>query len=286
MKRMLNKRNITTLLAIGCLQIFAQKPTNEFTIYGGVGLPIMVSNETVSIGFAGDIGLGFTTFANRHIAFHFGAGLGFNTIKIDVDDLKTQTFGLRDENGLLFDKHTTLSDYREIQKTTLLNIPLMLQFQPKTQGFYAMCGAKIIFWQKTNYETKIGTLHNLAYYPELGNWSGTQEFANFGPFNGTNTTGNFNLGLYTILAFETGMKWKINEQTFLYAGLYLDYYLDDPAKNQRKSYSEYITPNHLNHLTLLSFADNINAMTIGLKLRLSFAGKPETVRKRVPCPMH
>jgi hypothetical protein len=265
------------------LPVSAQKPSNEFSIYGGGGAPVILSSSASSSGFGGDIGLGFTTFLGQQVAVHVGAGLGLSNVTIKADNLKTITPGLIDDdnNGYLYDLHTTLSGYSEVQKATFLNIPVMLQFQPKqerlqgyyvkrTLSFYAMGGAKLLFWHQTKYESSVATLSNAAYYPKFKNWTTTQKFAGLGTFDGNSTTGNFKLGLLTVLTLEAGMKWQIDEKFFLYTGAYLDYGLNDPAKNQRKPLGSYTAAEQLTDLTLLAFADKINLMTVGVKLRLAY----------------
>jgi hypothetical protein len=290
---MLNKRHIIFIIlpAIINLQMFAQKPSNEFSIYTSIGMPIHLSKDATFKGFGADIGLGYTAFVSQQIAFHLGAGFGLSNVEVNVDRLKNFTPGLTDRNGYLFDKHTTLSNYNEIQKTTSFNIPLMLQFQPNQQGFYAMGGAKIHLLHQTSYETKVATLNNAAYYPRFNNWATTQTFAGLGTFNGNTTTGNFKLQLFTTLSLEVGMKRTIGKNAFLYIGAYIDYSLTDHAQAHRKPFSEYTTPEHLTDLTLLTFANKINPTFAGIKLRYAFFNptSQKTPRKRISqggCPAH
>jgi hypothetical protein len=66
-----------------------------------------------------------------------------------------------------------------------------------------------------------------------------------------------------------GMKWRIADNMYLYTGAYIDYGLNDPAKNNRIPTSDYIFPDY-QELELLKFAEQTNLMTIGIKLRLAF----------------
>jgi hypothetical protein len=274
---MFSKKNILIiLLTIISLQNYAQKPSNEFIIFGGVGMPVFMSSGTSVSGFTGDAGIGYTTFFSQQIGFHLGMGFGFINLDARIDNKETVTFGMIDENSLLFDKYTTLSDYKETKKATFLSIPAMLQFQQtptriRPHVFYAMGGAKFVFQQQTDYNASVATLSNAAYYPEFDNWAATQEFANLGIFDGNNNDGKFNPELFVNLAFEAGMKWRISNNTILYTGAFLDYALNDPARNYRQPYGEFITPDHLTNLTLLTHANKINLTTVGIKLRLSFS---------------
>jgi hypothetical protein len=269
------------LFAMITLQLSAQKTSNEFQIYGGAGIPVLSPKGSTIRGFSGDAGLGFTTFIDRQIGLHFGVGFGLNNVEINVDDLITVTPGLIDANALLFDLHTTLSGYKEVQKSTFFTVPIMLQFQPNTHGFYAMGGVKLLFQYRTAYESRVEAFHNAANYLQFDNSANTQTFAGLGPFPGNNTTGNFDLGLFTMLTLEMGMKWQISENTFLYTGAFFDYGLSDPVQSQRRPLGDYYWPEHLQHLTLMSFADRINPATVGIKLRLAFT-RSSTPRMRQP----
>jgi hypothetical protein len=248
--------------------LLAEKPLDEFQIYGGAGTPVLSPKGSTIKGFSGDAGIGFTAFVSRQIGIHFGIGFGLNNVEINVENLTTITPEMPDINGQLFDLHTTLSGYREIQKATFFTIPIMLQFQPNRHGFYAKGGAKLLFHHRTAYESRVETFHNAAYYSP-DNWVTAPSSEGLGAFPGNSTTGNFDLELFTILTLEMGMKWQISENTFLYTGAFIDYGLSNPVQNQRESYDHYIWPARLQDLTLLSFADRINPATVGIRLRLA-----------------
>jgi len=278
----------TQILAQISFSAPTQRPFNEFSIYGRAGIPLLLQKDASSTGFEGAVGAGFTTFVSQRLGFHFGVGFGFKNVRTHVDYLETSTFGLIDANGFLFDKHTTLSGYIETKQNFFFEIPLMLQFQTGLQerrfGFYAKGGAKIQFLHQTSYSSRIETLTNLAYYPELGNWSATQTFANLGDFDGNSTSGNFNLDLFTRLVFEAGIKWRIRENRFVYTGMFINHNLRDFAQNHRMPLGEFTAPEHLTNFSLLNFSDQINFTTIGVQLRLAFARPPAPPFRSVPCP--
>ncbi|MCL2028261.1 MAG: PorT family protein [Bacteroidales bacterium] len=282
------------LLAVASTQLSAQKPSNEFVVHTGGGLPVSLSKEASTAGFSGEAGVGFTVFLNRYMGVHLAAGWGISNMDIRVDSLRTLTRGLLDANGEYFDLHTNMSDYSEHQRTTFLSIPVMLQFQSNLapHGFYAMGGTKILFRYQTTYESGVATFYNAAYYPAADNWAATQKIAGLGLYDGRITTGSFDLALHVALAFEAGMKWRVGKNAILYTGAYLDYGLTDPVKNQRKSLNDYIAPD-LHSTPLLAFADKINSTTAGVKLRLSFSRSEASKIRRdqqkkglglIPCP--
>jgi hypothetical protein len=145
------------------------------------------------------------------------------------------------------------------------------------QGFYAMGGVKLNVLLSNTYETKVRLLDNWAYYPEYNNWANTQTFAKLGKFRGKNAKGDFGF-MHAILALEAGMKWRIAENMFLYTGGYLEYGLNDPAKDNRIPTGDYIFPE--SELGLLEFSDQTNLMAVGIKLRLAFT----RYRDQLSCP--
>jgi len=264
--------------------------SREVSIYGGGGWSFYACQpsfkEASYKGISGDFGAAFTGFFNEQIGLHIGAGIGLYNFKTKISAFPTIiTPNLFDNvNGYHYDLHTTLYNYEEQQKTLCLSMPMMLQFQTKRthqwnkdlyskRSFYAMGGIKWNIVFKSTYESSIEKLTNAAYYPDLDNWAATQTFAGLGPFKINNSNGkDIEISLLPALAFETGMKWHIKKNYFLYTGVYVDYVLNDPTKDIRTQVSDYdyTAPKNLD-MALLSFTDKIYPMTIGLKLRLARA---------------
>ena len=177
-----------------------------------------------------------------------------------------------------------------------MHIPVMLRFQPKLplhlrhwsneykqyQGFYAMSGIKLYIPVKYEYESDITALSNAAYYPEADNWAATQLFAGLGDFDGKAYDGKLNLTPSFMLAFEAGLKWRLNNYLLLYAGAYLDFGLNNTVRNNRMSVRNFIVVDHLTDFTMMSFNNRTNIMAAGVRLRLAFF-RDRT--KRCPVPI-
>jgi hypothetical protein len=240
-------------------------------------------NGVSSTGSAGDLGIGFTGFITPQVGLHVGLGLSLYNIGVKVDSLKTFTSRIYEDEEKNYTNNlfSTLSDYRETHRTFNLSVPFMIQFQTMEsqtsswksrraetkQGFYAMTGIKLNVLLSNTYESKVATLFNAEHNPELNNWANTQEFANLGKFRGKNAKGDFGF-IQAIFALEAGMKWRIADNMYLYTGAYLEYGLNDPARDNRISTSSYISPD--DELGLLEFSEQTNLMAIGIKLRLAF----------------
>jgi len=277
--------------------VSAQKPLNEFSISAGGGFSSFCFQppvkKTTSIGYHTEVELGFTGFLSPHWGIHLGLGWGLYRVKTKTGKLNTITYGLMDKNSYLFDLHTTLNNYEETDKAMFLYLPVMLQFQTQSlpsinwkkgnkANFYMMAGVKALFLFDNQYDGKVKSLYNAAYYPEFDNWANTQIFAGLSTFDGNKVDGKFKLNMLVMFAFETGIKWRIGNTLFLYSGVYYDCGLNNPSKKIRKPFEYYIYEEHLTNFTLLKLSNKMNLMTVGIKFRLAFFRIP----KITSCPYH
>ena len=279
--------NIIFLFAILSMNVSAQitqnKGPNETSVHIGGGLSSIHHQPGFFNGYAVDFGIGYTYYIHPNWGIFFGLGQGiYNTRK--KFNLDVLTPSLIDKNGYLFDLYTNL-DYREAFQMMFLNIPVMIQYQTKQknqsqskkqnryEGFYAMGGVKAAISIKDKYESKITTITNTAYYPDMNNWAATQKFAGLGTFNDeSNSDGNLNLVSPSIrFALEAGVKWRLNNDFLLYIGAYCDLGLNHTFKNSRPSFRNYIAIDHLTDFTLLTFPEKIDMITAGIIVRLAFS---------------
>ena len=250
--------------------------SHEFSVYGGGGLSTLryqLSVGDASVGYGGDFGVGYTYFLNDQWGIHTGAGLGLYNAKAKLDGIQTVTPNLTDSDGERFDLHTTLAGFIETQKAMFLNIPVMVVYE---QGFYVMGGLKIGVPLNGKYTSKSETLTHAGYYPLRNNWATTQEFAGYGTFAGKNFDGRFDLGMSLMLSLEGGMKWSIGNNLLLCAGAYIDYGLNNSAKSSNLPFITYNAAHASDfsaNSVLSTFADKINMMAAGIKLRLVYGNK-------------
>ena len=267
----------------------ANKPAHEFSAYASGGFATYnfkgAPQKTSSLGFGTDFGFGFTGFVGHQLGFHAGAGFGIYNIRSKTPNLVSTTDDLFDkEYGLNYKLETTLMGYTEIYKTTYVSIPVMVQFQTKQKqylnwrrsqraGFYAQGGIKVLFLIDNKFETRLDTMRNWAYYPDLKNWAKTQRFKGFGSFEGTTNTGKMDFGVMVMASLEAGVKWRISSNFFIYTGAFFDCALNDPMKDNREPCEKYNDPlpgGNLEHIPLLSFMEKANLMSVGVKLRFAF----------------
>ena len=237
--------------------------------------------KTTSVGYSIDFGVGFTGFFSQQVGIHTSAGFGLLNVK-STRTLSNIAFDYVDQNGFTCELHTKLKNYTEIHKTMYVSIPVMFQFQTKQKqywnwhrtqraGFYAQAGVKIHLLFNNKFEASVDSLYRSAYYPELNNWASTQAFeGGFGRFPGATTEGKLDFGVLVLFAAETGVKWRIDNNLFVYTGIFFDCGLNDPMKDKRQPLDNLTNKEQLYDLTLLKFSDKTNLMVVGVKLRLAF----------------
>jgi len=313
----LSVKLLALLFTISALQVSAKTPY-EFSVYAGGGyacflyrplsgatpsfdgnyIPPSVGlyevNGNSSSGAAGELGVGFTGFITPYVGLDVGLGLSLHNVEARASSLKIFTTDPKFvTNDYEYDLFSRLSGYKETHRTFSLSIPFMFQFQTVgshsgwnrrseyTHGFYAKAGFKINILLSNTYELKADTLSYSGYFPELDNWAATQEFAGLGTFKfkGEPAKGKFGF-VQAMLALEAGGKWRVADNMFIYTGVYFDYGLNDPSKNDRTPTEVFVKDNYTSldtsphpqnvQLSLLEFSNKMHVMTVGVKLRLAF----------------
>jgi len=266
-----------------------RKAPNELSVFGGGGYSFLFYHPALSgvhgissKGFGADLGGSFTAFSGKYVGFHIGLGFGINNINVLVDSFTFVTPNFYAPNlfgdNQPYDLHTNLSGYNEKYRTYFLTIPVMLQFQttPKrvhrdgiNKCFYAMTGVKLNILIKRQYEMEVKELQNMAYFTQLGNWAGTQTFANLGHFKGSTSNGQ-QKNFMPVFTFEAGIKWYSTNKMNFYTGVYFDCALSDPTKDNKVPFNNYISEEDFQKPSLLKYSNRANVMTVGIKLRLAF----------------
>jgi hypothetical protein len=271
-------------VGLNTLNLSAQKAPNEVSLFFGGGYYTYcfqpLTKDVSSIGFGGDAGVGYTAFFGKQFGIHTGVGFGLFNIKNNVKSFYTLTPEEEDCEGYLFDLHTTLNAYKETHRTMFLHVPLMFQFQTKQNqstnwkkgkraAYYVMAGAKAFLLLNYRYTAEVESMQNAAYYPEFDNWIYNFPTMGIGDFEGSSVDGTLKINFLAMFAFETGIKWRVGKNVYLYTGAFFDCGLHDPIQKNRTPYSAYKYPEDLTDLTLLDFAKKANLMAAGIKIRLA-----------------
>jgi len=259
--------------AISCIGVPAQV-SHEVSIHGGGGLSTLyykLPDGTRLAGGGGEFGIGYTCFFNKYIGVHLGADIAFYNAKAKLDGLKVVSSNLTDNEGDIFDMHTTLSKYSETQKSMFLNIPIMAHIQ--TKRFYALGGVKMGIPLQCNHNASDVTIDNKGYYPEYNNWITDVEFQGYGTFSNINSSEKLPFKIAASLAFETGIKYNFGKNFALFVGIYFDYGLNNIVKKGDHPFINYNTNAPANFTTnsaIPSLVERINPMALGVKVRFAF----------------
>jgi len=294
MKKM--KKIIIILIAAMSSVYVSAQATHEYSVYGSGGfstLSYQLSQGDKSGGAGGEFGLGYTLFffkervsetgkiLRQNWGVHTGLGFGFYNAKAELKDVRTVS---KEDDGepddySEFELRTTLSGYKETHNAVYLNIPVMATFQ--FEQIYLLGGFKFGVPIGGQYKTEDATLTNSAYYPGLGVELTTQEFAGYGKFTNS-SDGKLKHKVTIMLALESGWNWRINDNFWLYTGVYFDFGLNNVSNDDKKKFINYDSANakdfttnsvlssYRDNKTLAVFTEKVNVMAVGVKVRLAY----------------
>ena len=235
MNKKMKKIAIYAMVAAGLLSrpaLHAQD-RHEFSVHGGGGLSSLkyaASAGERKNGFGEQAGLGYRFFFSPQWGLGTGAEIAQYKSVFNSDNIGTR-YTTIDGAGDPFEFRSTVSGYEEKQKALFLQIPLTLQYQTgETHKFYFAAGGKIGFPLSGKYESLSADVRNSGFYSEENYEYTTQEFMGFGTFPCKNYDGSLNFKTAFYASAEAGVKWKFKDGLSLYTGAYIDYGLNDIAK--------------------------------------------------------
>ena len=251
---------------------------HEFSGYVGGGISTLqyyIDNGVRQNGFGGHLGLGYTFFFTVNIGLSTGIELAMynTTFKSDIFSL---SYDAIDNEGSEYEFRSVISDFVEKQRTMMLQIPLMVQFQ--TYGdkmWYIAIGGKIGFPTNGSYNTTT-TFTNSGYYEYENYEYTTQQFMGFGTYRDNKASGTFELKPAFFASAELGRKRKLNDYgLMLYTGLYVDYGLNNISSVTAQNTNN-TTPLVTNDLQISSVLNSqvypsyISPFAVGLKVKLTY----------------
>lgn len=261
----------------------------EVSIYLGAGYSSLKYNinqlgETGSK-FVPLFGIGYTHKLNSQWGLVSGLEIAMYKSDISSSELKDK-YITQDNYGNDFEWRLALHNLKESHTATYLNIPIILQFTPKSiDKLYANIGLKVGIPLSRKYEAEYTKLVTSGYYPETEAEYTDINFRGFGEFEGSSSKGNLDFSVAFILSAECGMKWTLSNSTNLYTGAYIDYGLNNIIKETSDlriiSYNK-DTPTSFDYNSLIyskqteddkskSFIDKVVPFAVGLKFRLGFS---------------
>ncbi|GHT01772.1 hypothetical protein AGMMS49525_03470 [Bacteroidia bacterium] len=269
------------MLATALLSGISVNAQNEFSIQAGGGLSApnyeLSQDKKATNGFGGEIGLGYTCFFNSQWGFGTGIGLGFYNSEADLSGFSLEISDFKNEFGAS-KWRTTLNKYVEKQSVMFANIPLMLQFQGDGAGtnFFLRAGAKIGIPVSATYTVDNASMTNAAFMPPpFDYWIEAPKFAGLGTFDNYSVNEKLSLNLAFSLALETGLKWRLSDNSALYTGVYVNYGLNDIRKEADRPFlkQNVADPEHFSTNSVLAsqgLTDKASLLAAGVTFRLAF----------------
>lgn len=239
-------------LSLGLLGVQAQEKGLHLTLDGGAGwtkytYKLDEGNNRGRLGYGGSLGVQY--FFNRHWGISTGAELFvFNTQSHYGDKSFIFNNQIDDENDR-YDLKIRLRDWKENQKTTFLEIPLMANYQYKfgekqKHGFYLGLGFKVQIPLKSTYERGDGSVTLSAFYPDWNLPLGEEGLSVELPQHGYGTNGerlwagDNEIKTGFAVAGEAGFLFGLSRRVDLTLGVSADYGLT----NSRKGDQPFIGP--------------------------------------------
>lgn len=262
------KKLLIAALALGATATAqAQKGDQLLSLSVGGGLHQLgysIDNGSRKGGAGYTLGAGYTYFFSPNWGISTGVGVqSFGSTatlnlltKIPDTDIEGDAYELR----------TRYSGWKEEQRTTLIDIPVMGTYRyaltPKV-GLTASAGAKFSIPAKSTYKATGGTITTTGYYSQ---WD--VELSDI-PEQGFRTfkerpSGDITLRSTVALLADAGATYQLTDAISLYGGIYASYGLNSMLKADSKDI--YLKDGTYNGFFESSQMDKVRPLTVGLKL--------------------
>jgi len=299
------RRNIKNYVIIGIALLVcqpfiaqAQSPENEFTVSLGLGssaLKYRIGEEHSKSGLGWQFGAGYSLYFSKMMGVSLGleaAGFGSS---VEPGSLSS-TQQIQTPPGLSgnFSLKANYTGLKESQTAVFLQIPVMLQFQfpiDKKDFVFLGAGIKAGFPVSANWNQSIATLTTTGFSDYTNQTYADMPNHGFSTFSDVSASGKLDLKTPVFLAVEGGLKFGIGQGKSLYAGLFLDYGLNDiykaPAANTNLLEYNNPSPADYNHNSVLaanqfSVPNGIKPFAFGIKIKIGIGTGSKTKKTAVP----
>lgn len=225
--------------------------------------------------------LGISYGLNESWSLHSGIGISYIETSNNSSNYSDQA-AATDFEGENFEFRYRLENYSERQKSTMLSIPVGVQYESKGSQtrFYSKAGASVNVFLSPKVEGRANRLTTSGYFERFNAVLTAPAFAGFGTFdeiqfseNDLDIKNSFNAFL------EIGVKEKFGSNNWVYIGLFAEYGLNDLLENNNSNLIEYNqnTPtDFINNSSLNStignapLFDKVTLNMIGLRVKYEF----------------
>lgn len=256
---------------------------SEFTVSLGAGssaLKYQSDKSQSKSGTGGLFGIGYSSYFNRMIGISFGLEAGMFTGSIAPGNLSDEQ-QIPAPTGLSgnFLLRANYEGLKEKQTAVMLQIPVMLQLRfplDVKNSFFLGAGIKAGFPVSAKWNQNADKLTTTGYSEYTNQQYVDMPNHGFSTYSGISASGKLELKSPVLLALEGGLKFGIGEGKYLYAGIYLDYGLNDIYKSSAKTalldYNTASPPDYSYHSILTtnrySASEGIKPFAVGIKIKM------------------
>lgn len=292
-KKMINKSLAAICFLLAANAVKAQQQEFSIALGGGIqGIHYSLQHGDASLKPGFQLGFGYMKNLRTRWGVRTGVEAGFYQSKATLNPNSQFTSNETDSENSAFEYRIRANGYREEQKVWVVSIPLMLQFHPafNTNGFYAQLGIRLGIPVSKKYAASADQLVATGYYPDFNVEITDLPVHGFGTQNGWKGQGEYELKPDWSAAAEAGWKFKLSANNSLYAGLYIDYGLNNIKKAEGEGALLSYQPNGLAQseakgiFSLRDETGNIRLMAYGIKLRMGF-GSGKQKKTEAPAPV-
>lgn len=277
------------LLVSVCYAHADEQEKHEFTIGGNIGASSFrnnLSEGSQKYGLGGGAVINYHYFFNDEFGVSTGLELSYHqgkTIIKGLSDYYTTNDGIDD-----FEFRSIINNYEELQNVLYVNIPLLLDFQyPLLHDDhlnYLLIGAKIGLPIRSLYSSTGADFKTSAYYPAYDLLLENPKSQGFGSFHTGRQKDKLDFNMAYTFTAETGMKFEIGEYTSLYAGVYLDYGINDISKKKGNThflkynnenpanyqFNSMLNANYTQGGTTNNISKHFSPVALGIRVRIAF----------------
>ena len=258
---------------------------SEFSLSAGGGLSglkydLPNGDSKLKPGF--QAGIGYTKFYNSRWGLATGLGLGYYQSRATLTpNTVFSSYSVDSENNA-FEFRVNTKGYEEKQNLYALQIPVMVQFQSPSKTstqLYAQGGVKLGIPISSSYQTKADEINASGYYPDVNAEITDLPAHGFGTQTNWSGKGDYDFKLSYSLAAETGARFRLSLGNYLYAGLFIDYGLNNLKKQEGDQTLLTYHPTAISQsqatgvFSLANTTGNARFMAYGIKLRIGIGSK-------------
>ena len=216
---------------------------NELSFYGKVGfygLDYQYADDAIRNGRLGaGVGLQYSRSLNENWSISTGLEYQQSHSEAILSNFSDH-YETTDTEGADFNFYSSADTYSEWERVSMINIPLLFQYEPPspwaTTKIYTSIGFQFGIPVISKYQATAEGLKTSGYFPQWDALLESPGFMGFGSWESVQShKQKMDIRSSTSLLLEVGFKRQLNEKQYLYFGYYADFGLNQLTKKNRSS---------------------------------------------------